>query len=66
MRFVKYLSASAPSSRYDICMEYALPPETDTEDTDNNNTDNNNNSEDCDDDNDDDDDGEESVDMKDC
>mmetsp|Transcript_24250 Transcript_24250/g.57223 ORF Transcript_24250/g.57223 Transcript_24250/m.57223 type:complete len:725 (+) Transcript_24250:182-2356(+) len=27
MRFVKYVSSSAPSSRYDICMEYDLPPD---------------------------------------
>ena len=26
MRFVKYISYSAPSSRYDICMEYNVPP----------------------------------------
>ena len=26
MRFVKYVSYSAPSSRYDICMEYNVPP----------------------------------------
>lgn len=26
MRFVKYVGASAPSSRYDICMEYEVPP----------------------------------------
>ena len=26
MRFVKYVSYSAPSSRYDICMEYQVPP----------------------------------------
>eukprot|EP00536_Pseudo-nitzschia_multiseries_P003813 jgi/Psemu1/318257/estExt_fgenesh1_pm.C_600005 len=29
MRFVKYVSSSAPSSRYDICMEYDLPPDED-------------------------------------
>ncbi|VEU39134.1 unnamed protein product [Pseudo-nitzschia multistriata] len=29
MRFVKYVSSSAPSSRYDICMEYELPPDDD-------------------------------------
>lgn len=27
MRFVKYLGSSAPSSRYDICMEYNVPAE---------------------------------------
>jgi hypothetical protein len=26
MRFVKYVGSSAPSSRYDISMEYAVPP----------------------------------------
>lgn len=31
MRFVKYVSSSAPSSRYDICMEYELPPDDDDE-----------------------------------
>ena len=29
MRFVKYVGSSAPSSRYDICMEYELPPDND-------------------------------------
>lgn len=27
MRFVKYVGSSAPSSRYDICMEYEVPPQ---------------------------------------
>ena len=31
MRFVKYVSSNAPSSRYDICMEYDLPPDDDEE-----------------------------------
>ena len=33
MRFVKYVGSSAPSSRYDICMEYKVPnePESDEE-----------------------------------
>ncbi len=31
MRFVKYVSSNAPSSRYDICMEYDLPPDNDEE-----------------------------------
>ena len=32
MRFVKYVSASAPSARYDICMEYELPPDDEEDD----------------------------------
>ena len=39
MRFVKYVSSSAPSSRYDICMEYQLPPDDDN-DNDNDDGDN--------------------------
>ncbi|OEU11046.1 hypothetical protein FRACYDRAFT_193193 [Fragilariopsis cylindrus CCMP1102] len=31
MRFVKYVGSSAPSSRYDICMEYELPPDNDND-----------------------------------
>ncbi len=27
MRFVKYVGSSAPSSRFDICMEYEVPPQ---------------------------------------
>jgi len=42
MRFVKYVSSSAPSSRYDICMEYELPPDNDEEDDENDDNDNDN------------------------
>lgn len=31
MRFVKYVGSSAPSSRYDICMEYEVPPQPEGE-----------------------------------
>jgi Rps23 Pro-64 3,4-dihydroxylase Tpa1-like proline 4-hydroxylase len=31
MRFVKYVGSSAPSSRFDICMEYKVPPEEEEE-----------------------------------
>ena len=31
MRFVKYVGSSAPSSRYDICMEYEVPESQDEE-----------------------------------
>jgi hypothetical protein len=34
MRFVKYVGSSAPSSRYDICMEYEVPPQPEGEDDD--------------------------------
>ena len=34
MRFVKYVGSSAPSSRYDICMEYDVPPGDDDDDDD--------------------------------
>ena len=37
MRFVKYVSSNAPSSRYDICMEYDLPPDDDENDNDDEN-----------------------------
>lgn len=37
MRFVKYVGSSAPSSRYDICMEYEVPETTNGEDADNDN-----------------------------
>lgn len=39
MRFVKYVSAAAPSSRWDIAMEYL--PEDDGEDDDDNDDDDN-------------------------
>ena len=42
MRFVKYVSSNAPSSRYDICMEYDLPPDNDEEEIDNDSTEINN------------------------
>lgn len=32
MRFVKYVGSSAPSSRYDICMVYQVPPSEDDDD----------------------------------
>ncbi|KAL3922446.1 MAG: hypothetical protein SGILL_002199 [Bacillariaceae sp.] len=31
MRFVKYVGSSAPSSRFDICMEYDVPPDDEDE-----------------------------------
>jgi len=34
MRFVKYVSSNAPSSRYDICMEYDLPPDDEDDEID--------------------------------
>lgn len=37
MRFVKYVSSNAPSSRYDICMEYDLPPDDENENDGDNN-----------------------------
>ena len=38
MRFVKYVSSNAPSSRYDICMEYDLPPDDENNETSDNET----------------------------
>lgn len=34
MRFVKYVGSAAPSSRYDICMEYDVPPGNDDDEGD--------------------------------
>lgn len=34
MRFVKYVGSTAPSSRYDICMEYEVPPQPEGDDED--------------------------------
>ena len=32
LRFIKYISASAPGSRYDICAEYEIEPIADDDD----------------------------------
>ena len=34
MRFIKYVSAAAPSARWDIAMEYSVPPDEDDDDDD--------------------------------